>query len=167
MVKTSGSRTYGRFSSPAEVDEVGRLWKFEIWVSTENPSAEDPPALSIGRIFHQKLHDARKFSLVGGVLRSDSRSIFPRRRPSSKESVPPMPLATKLLSQDRNHEIHNLIKASGFDGPPPTIAASSEVAMVPLASLSPPQGSADREDARKIWGFEQVWAGIPLTSGFR
>ena len=26
------------FASPAEVDEVGRLWKFGIWVSTENPA---------------------------------------------------------------------------------------------------------------------------------
>ena len=44
-----------------------------------------------------------------------------------------------------------------FDGAPPTIAASSEVAMVPPCANAP-RWSDDREDARKVWDFEQITA---------
>ena len=74
-----------------------------------------------------------------------------------------MQLVTKLLNEDRPDKIHNLIEAHGFRWGPPTIAASSEVAMVPPCANAP-SWRDDREDALKVWGFEQATAEIPCSN---
>ena len=106
-----------------------------------------------------------KFSLGSAPRSVSRRPLFPGRWPSREEFQSIAWLVTKVLGSKRNYEIHNLIEASGFDGAPPTIAASSEVAMVPPTNCRSPGLNDNREDARKIWGFEANVGGNPIDKG--
>jgi hypothetical protein len=75
-----------------------------------------------------------------------------------------MQLVTKMLNEDRNHEIHNLIEVSASMGPPNHRGFIRGRDGPPIHRCDP-RWKDDREDARKIWGFEQNAGGNPIDKG--
>ena len=75
-------------------------------------------------------------------------------------------IGNKSARLKSHHEINNLIEAQASMGPPNHRGFSGSRDGPPCASLRHRFG-IDREDARKVWGFERVAVEISLTREIR